>query len=152
MSKPPRIALARAVLGYPDPAKINQAQLLTRNKEQVGLHVKQGPAELVAIGAVKSESGCIENSGRKNLRFPQGDVLGPREAVHSKGRILRGTTQDRPIEGVSHKERIGIRKVVVDSPRRVVFVDGPLGIAEELSRAISKVSAVRQRVEVQERP
>src|SRR5439155_20269743 len=56
-----------------------------------------------------------------------------------------------PVEGVSHKEGIGIGKVVVHSARRVVFVDWMLGIAEKLACAIAKVSAVRQRIKVQER-
>src|SRR5207247_11259749 len=88
MSKAPGIALACAILGYPDPAKSHQTQLLTRDKEQLGLHVKQGPAELVAIGAVKSEAGCVENSGRENTRFRQRDVLGCGEGVHSTRWIL----------------------------------------------------------------
>src|SRR5213594_2336220 len=142
MSKAPWIALACAILGYPDPAKSHQPQLLTRDKERVGLHVKQGPAELVAIGAVKSEAGCVENPRRENPRFPQRDVLGLREGVHSKGWILGRIVQNGPREGVSHKEGIGIRKVVVHSACRVVFVDGLLGIAKELSRAIPEVSAV----------
>src|SRR5213594_408991 len=142
MAKSPGIALACAILGNPDPAKSQQTQWLTRDKEQAGLHVKQGPAELVAIGAVKSEGRCVENPRRENSRFPQRDVLGLREGVHSKGWILGRIVQNGLREGVSHKEGIGIRKVVVHSTCRVVFVDRLLGIAKELSRAIPEVSAV----------
>src|SRR5439155_26836142 len=81
MSKPPGKALACAILGNPDPAKSHQAQLLAGDKEQLGLHVKQGPAELVAIGPVKTKARCIEHARRENLRFGQCDVLGPRDAV-----------------------------------------------------------------------
>src|SRR5262249_25142303 len=67
MSKAPGIALACAILGNPDPAKRDQAQLRTRDKEQVGLHVKQGHTVLVAVGPVKTEAGYVEDSRRKNL-------------------------------------------------------------------------------------
>src|SRR5437867_7404555 len=100
MSKAPGIALACAILGYPDPAKSHQTQLLTRDKEQVWLHVKQGPAELVAVGAVEPEAGCVENPGRENPRFPQGDVLRFREGVYSKSWILGRIVQNGLREGV----------------------------------------------------
>src|SRR5438128_7719899 len=96
MSEASGKALACAILGNPDRAKSHQAQLLTWNKEHVGLHVKQRPAVLVAIGAVKTEARCIQDSGRENPRFAQGDILVFRLAVHSKSWILRRTAQDRP--------------------------------------------------------
>src|SRR5262245_40716710 len=152
MSKAPGKALACAILRNTDRAKRYQAQLLTWNKKQVGVHVKQGPTELVAIGTVKTEAGRVQNSGRKNPRFPERHVLGLCEAVHSKGRILSRIALNGPREGVSHKDGIGIRKVVVHSPCCGVVVDRPLGIAKQLPSPISKVSAIGERKEVEERP
>src|SRR5229473_1743 len=151
MSKAPRIALASAKLGDSDPAKSNQAQLLTGDKEQAGLHVKQGMTDLVAIRPVVTEAGDIENSWRENPRFAQCEVLALREAVDSNGRICGRTGQYGPIEGVSRKEGIGTGKIVIHSIARVVFVDGLLRVAKKLRSAVSKVSAVGRRVEVEER-
>src|SRR5712691_5679857 len=67
VSKSPGIALESGILVNPATPKSNQAQLLTRDKEQLGRHLKQGPSELVAIGAVKTGANRIEDSGRENL-------------------------------------------------------------------------------------
>src|SRR5205823_4397324 len=107
MSKSAGIALTCSVFRYSDRAEVDQAELLAWNKQQIRLDVEESPAKLIAIGPVESKTCCVENPRRNNFRFRQRNVLGPREAVHTKRRILRRTTQDRAIEGISYKEGIG---------------------------------------------